>query len=530
MAAIDFNALDPITKNSLIQQFIAQMPTLPPAIDNKTTTTTSQGKHETKDFPKKGRVLGQSLEDPIDIKRFEFRNNLFKDTSDPSNTVVVKGPRILGLSTERKIPVSNRTELKVLGKEELSKTTWVEHYNPRCKDDDVSNVVGYARVSTKEQGLHGISIELQIQKITNMCKSKTYNLLCICIDSGVSGVKNRKNRPGLDYMLHVLQDGDKIMYTDISRIWRNFTEAMIMERDLIQRHITNYVLDNNIDTATPQGRFTLYMYYLMAHYQREAQNQKIKEALELKEKKGELMHRPCYGFKRGETPRSPHIEIPEERKAIEIIRKMVTDNPKIKLADLVRFLEDPANNIPPHNKKWNLTPKLGHKWNHRALSRLLEREEIRAPINISKEKKQLVNMMKLDKRYKCSEEKRKLIETERKLLLEEINRLRTEHPSISCGAIAMELHKEEVKLESGRKISDYLIRSVLVHSGEAVSAKDPDKEMKAASIIRQFIQQDLLITIAEIIRRLTGAMEPLGRAAVWNYYTVNKLINKYKLR
>lgn len=64
-------------------------------------------------------------------------------------------------------------------------------------------VVGYARVSTREQADHGYSIGEQNSRLRAYCQAKDWTLLRVIEDPGFSGAKMQ--RPGLQQVLEMVR-------------------------------------------------------------------------------------------------------------------------------------------------------------------------------------------------------------------------------------------------------------------------------------------------------------------------------------
>ena len=60
-------------------------------------------------------------------------------------------------------------------------------------------VMGYVRVSSDEQAVHGVSLDAQEDKVSAYCKAKDWDLIEVVRDEGISA-KNLK-RPGLQSIL-----------------------------------------------------------------------------------------------------------------------------------------------------------------------------------------------------------------------------------------------------------------------------------------------------------------------------------------
>jgi len=75
--------------------------------------------------------------------------------------------------------------------------------------------VGYVRVSTKEQGEHGYSLEAQKEMIENYCRQFGYELVNIYEDKGISG-KSMKGRLAFKKLM---EDGKNGKF-DVIIVWK----------------------------------------------------------------------------------------------------------------------------------------------------------------------------------------------------------------------------------------------------------------------------------------------------------------------
>ena len=87
-------------------------------------------------------------------------------------------------------------------------------------ENNIVNVYGYIRVSTEGQVKQGYSLAEQRAEIEKYCSSKSYNLIEIFKDEGISGAKANEDemsieRDGLLDMLAALKE-NKIQYMWIS--------------------------------------------------------------------------------------------------------------------------------------------------------------------------------------------------------------------------------------------------------------------------------------------------------------------------
>lgn len=86
-------------------------------------------------------------------------------------------------------------------------------------------VVGYVRVSTREQVEHGLGLDVQERSIRQWCRANGHRLVAIHADAGVSGSNGVEDRVGLPLALEAVRDGQ--------------TEALVVARlDRLARALT----------------------------------------------------------------------------------------------------------------------------------------------------------------------------------------------------------------------------------------------------------------------------------------------------
>ena len=86
-------------------------------------------------------------------------------------------------------------------------------------------VVGYVRVSTREQAEHGLGLDVQERAIRKWAKANGHRLVAIHTDAGVSGSNGVEDRDGLPDALEALQDGtaEGIVVLRLDRLARALT-------------------------------------------------------------------------------------------------------------------------------------------------------------------------------------------------------------------------------------------------------------------------------------------------------------------
>jgi len=106
------------------------------------------------------------------------------------------------------------------------------------------NVYGYIRVSTEGQVKQGYSLAEQRAEIEKYCSSKSYNLIEIFKDEGISGAKANEDemsieRDGLLDMLASLKE-NKIQYIVVlstNRLWRSGLVKVLLHRELKKNNV-----------------------------------------------------------------------------------------------------------------------------------------------------------------------------------------------------------------------------------------------------------------------------------------------------
>ena len=101
----------------------------------------------------------------------------------------------------------------------------------------------YVRVSTDRQ-----TVENQVAKLTEVAKARGWQIVATFTDAGISGVKGRKDRPGLDDMLKQAQRGtfDVVMAWAIDRVGRSLIDLLGTIQHLEACHVDLY-LDQQTD-------------------------------------------------------------------------------------------------------------------------------------------------------------------------------------------------------------------------------------------------------------------------------------------
>ena len=139
-------------------------------------------------------------------------------------------------------------------------------------------LVGYARVSTLDQ-----NPTLQTDALREAGCEKIFV-------EKASGA--RLGRPQLKTALEILCKNDTLVVWKLSRLARSLREIIQTVQDMQVRNIDLWVLTQNIDTSTPEGRLFFHMIDAFDEFQRELIVENIRAGLAAANRQGRRGGRP----------------------------------------------------------------------------------------------------------------------------------------------------------------------------------------------------------------------------------------------
>lgn len=133
----------------------------------------------------------------------------------------------------------------------------------------------YVRVSTIEQ-------KLDRQLLA-------YDKADLIYSDKVSG--KDKERPQLKIMLEDLKENDVVVVKSLDRLSRSTMDLLSITKEIENKGATLKVLDKDIDTSTPIGKFFLTIIGAVAELERENILQRVKEGVEIAKSEGKYKGR-----------------------------------------------------------------------------------------------------------------------------------------------------------------------------------------------------------------------------------------------
>ena len=120
-------------------------------------------------------------------------------------------------------------------------------------------VYGYARVSTKEQEIHGNGLEAQRKQL------EEYHCDRIFCDA-YTGVAT--DRPSFNMMLDILNAGDTVVVTRLDRIARSVLSGLELIEEVSKRGCSIHVLNLGLIDHSPTGKMILDILLAISEFDR----------------------------------------------------------------------------------------------------------------------------------------------------------------------------------------------------------------------------------------------------------------------
>ena len=157
----------------------------------------------------------------------------------------------------------------------------------------IEEVAAYIRVSTQEQKLHGISLEAQVEKLTEYAENHGMKIVKFYKDEGVSGRKLIKKRPALQEMIQDAEKGKfkRIIFIKLDRFFRSVAEYHECMKRLSAGGVIWTATEEKYDLSTPSGEAFVNMKLTMAQFEADQAGERIRMVNEYKIKSGQ----PLFG-------------------------------------------------------------------------------------------------------------------------------------------------------------------------------------------------------------------------------------------
>ena len=137
---------------------------------------------------------------------------------------------------------------------------------------------GYGRVSTQDQNLNSQQDALKRAGVDKLFIEK------------ISGTKF--SRPELDKIREQMRHGDTLVVTRLDRLGRSTKDLLAIASELEEKGVELEVLEQNINTTTPEGRFFFTMLAAVAEMERGLLVARTRAGIESARARGRFGGRP----------------------------------------------------------------------------------------------------------------------------------------------------------------------------------------------------------------------------------------------
>ena len=183
----------------------------------------------------------------------------------------------------------------------------------------------YARVSTQEQAVEGVSIEAQLAHLKAYAVSQNWQITGEDVDGGYSGGSD--DRPGLRHLLIDARKGEfsVIAVAKLDRFFRNLRLLLNYLHEFEQLGIKFVSTQEMLDTSTPYGKFAVQIMGVIAEFERGRIGERIREGRQYRTAQGKWTSgQTPYGYRW--LPKEQQWEIiEEEAKVVRYIYDLYLD-------------------------------------------------------------------------------------------------------------------------------------------------------------------------------------------------------------
>jgi DNA invertase Pin-like site-specific DNA recombinase len=123
----------------------------------------------------------------------------------------------------------------------------------------------YLRVSTSEQ-----TTANQRRQLKAVAARHGWTVVRVFEDAGISGAKDRNERPALDAMLKAVarREMDMVAAWSVDRLGRSLMDLLVLLRELHAKDVDLFLHQQGLDTSSPSGRAMFQMMGVFAEFER----------------------------------------------------------------------------------------------------------------------------------------------------------------------------------------------------------------------------------------------------------------------
>jgi DNA invertase Pin-like site-specific DNA recombinase len=150
----------------------------------------------------------------------------------------------------------------------------------------------YLRVSTHDQ-----RTDNQLRELMAVADRAGWQIVQTFTDTGISGAKGRKDRPGYDKLLKAItrREIDLVAAWSVDRLGRSLTDLLSFLGEIHAKGCDLYLHQQGLDTSTPAGRAMFQMMGVFAEFERAIIRERVIAGLARAKAEGKVLGRPTVG-------------------------------------------------------------------------------------------------------------------------------------------------------------------------------------------------------------------------------------------
>lgn len=158
-------------------------------------------------------------------------------------------------------------------------------------DDGIKRAALYARVSTEEQAMHGVSLDAQKERLTQYAKDNGLSIVDIYVDEGISARKRYTRRAEFMRMLEDVKANkiDVVLFIKLDRWFRNIADYYEVQAILDKYKVQWIATEEDYDTTTANGRLALNIKLAIAQDESDRTSERIKFVFQNMVKEGRVI-------------------------------------------------------------------------------------------------------------------------------------------------------------------------------------------------------------------------------------------------
>lgn len=182
-------------------------------------------------------------------------------------------------------------------------------YTQKRIDDGIKRAALYARVSTEEQAMHGVSLDAQKERLLQYARENSLTVVGLYVDEGISARKRYTRRPEFMRMLDDVKAKkiDVVLFIKLDRWFRNIGDYYEVQAILDKYKVQWVATEEDYDTTTANGRLALNIKLAIAQDESDRTSERIKFVFQNMVKEGRVVS--------GQTPKG--FKIIEKRVVVD---------------------------------------------------------------------------------------------------------------------------------------------------------------------------------------------------------------------